>query len=164
MKTVLLVRHAKSSWDHPFLDDLERPLNARGLQDAPLMAKVLKTMELMPQAILCSPSVRTLSTAAFFKEHLGVAGEDFHVLDRLYEAGADVYGSVISGLENRYACVMIVGHNPELTAVANRFLPLPISNLPTCGVVQVTAEAAAWPDFNTSASFRSMLFLPKQFR
>ncbi len=164
MKTVLLVRHAKSSWDHPFLDDLERPLSERGLRDAPMMAKILKAQGMVPDAILCSPSVRTLSTAAFFKEHLGVDGKAFHVLDRLYEAGGEVYHSVIGGLDERYACVMLVGHNPELTVVANRFLALPIGNLPTCGVVRATADALTWPDFVAGPAFRTQLLFPKQFQ
>ena len=163
MKTVYLVRHAKSSWDHPDLRDIERPLNERGLRDAPLMAKVLKSKGVKPDAIISSPAVRALTTASFFKIELGLEGEDLLVRDEIYEAIPMTILTLLKLLPEDYEKVLIFGHNPTFTSVANMFSKDYISDIPTCGIVEIQMEVDHWQDFNGKKGKVTGYYYPKQF-
>ncbi|MEZ4960847.1 MAG: histidine phosphatase family protein [Saprospiraceae bacterium] len=163
MKQVFLVRHAKSSWDHPGLRDVERPLNERGQQDAPFMAKLVKGKGIKPDAILTSPAVRALTTANYFKLELGVDGEDFFIRDEIYESIPQTILHLINTLPETYQTVMIFGHNPTFTSVANLFTKDFIGNVPTCGIVGIASTALRWPDFSAQNAVVSDYFFPKQY-
>ncbi len=163
MKTVYLVRHAKSSWDHPDLRDIERPLNERGLRDAPLMAKLLQGKGVKPDAIISSPAVRALTTASFFKIELGLEGQDLLIRDEIYEAFPMLILKLIQLLPEDFKTVLIFGHNPTFTGVANMFSKSYISNIPTCGVVEIKAKVDHWPDFNEKNAEVTEYYYPKQF-
>lgn len=164
MKTFYLVRHAKSSWDNPDLKDEERPLNERGLKDAPFMAKLMKSKGVEPDLLVTSPAIRALTTAAYFKMALEVDGEDFWVRDDIYEAMTVKITDLISKLPEDAETVMIFGHNPTFTNVANQFTNKYIDNIPTCGVVCVRSEAATWPEVNASNSKVVEAFFPKDYQ
>ncbi len=163
MKTVYLVRHAKSSWDIPDLRDIERPLNERGLRDAPFMAKLLKSKGVKPDAILSSPAVRALTTAAFFKIELGLDGEDVRVRDEIYEAMPHAICRLINMLPEQDETVLLFGHNPTFTGVANLFTKDYIDNIPTCGIVEIKADVGHWQDFTEKQAEVTGVFFPKQF-
>ncbi len=163
MKTVYLVRHAKSSWDHPDLRDSERPLNERGLRDAPFMAKLLKSKGVKPDAILTSPAVRALTTATFFKIELGLEGEDLLIRYEIYESMPMTITDLIKLLPEDYNTVLIFGHNPTFTSVANRFSEDYISNIPTCGIVGIQAPVSHWQDFNEKNAKVTEYYYPKQY-
>lgn len=163
MKTVYLIRHAKSSWDHPDLRDIERPLNERGLRDAPFMAKLLAGKGVKPDAILSSPAVRALSTAAFFKAELGLEGEDMLIRDDIYEAIPMTIVRLIQLLPEDVETVLIFGHNPTFTGVANLFSKDYISNVPTCGIVAIRADISHWPDFKEGKAEVTEYYHPKQY-
>ena len=113
MKLVLLLRHAKSSWKHPDLGDHDRPLNKRGKGDAPLMGRLLKREDLVPDIIISSTSLRARATAEAVAKASSFDGEI--VLNKsLYAAGPEAYLHVIHALSNEYVRVLIVGHNPGL--------------------------------------------------
>jgi len=156
MKTLILVRHAKSSWDDPMLDDVDRPLNDRGKRDAPRMGKRLKEKDLHPQLMLTSHARRAYSTCKRIAEVLGYAKDRIKTDQRLYHAGEEQLLHVVQALPERHDVVMIFGHNPGMTDFANMLLikEKPIKNIPTCGVVAVRFDAERWPDAATSnASF-----------
>jgi phosphohistidine phosphatase len=164
MKTVYLIRHAKSSWDYPSLTDRARPLSNRGLRDAPFMAKMLSGKGVQPDAIFSSPAVRALTTATFFKNELDVAAEDFFLRDELYEVGAGEVLRFITMLPQDLDTVLIFGHNPTFTSVANWFTGNFIANIPTCGIVCVEADVQHWPHFEKPHAAVSAFYQPKQFR
>ncbi len=163
MKTVYLVRHAKSSWDNMDLRDIERPLNERGLRDAPFMAKLMKAKGAKPDALIASPAVRALTTAMFFKEELAVAGQDVWIRDEIYEAFTTQITSLIQKLPEDLDTVMLFGHNPTFTGVANLFTKSYIPNMPTCGVVRIDAEVSHWGEFNERTARVTEVSFPKEY-
>jgi phosphohistidine phosphatase len=143
MKTLYLVRHAKSSWDDPALADKERPLDARGKRDAPKVGKRLAKAGVEPDLILSSSAKRALTTARIIAKELGYKRKSIVVVDRLYAAEPDVVLDTIQRLDNEAGCVMLFGHNPELTELAHR-LSSRITRMPTCAVAEFTFDVKSW--------------------
>ena len=163
MKTVYLVRHAKSSWDYHSLKDEERPLNDRGLRDAPFMAKLLAKQGASPDVLISSPAVRALTTATFFKIELGIEGEDILIRDEIYEAMSSTILKLIQRLPEKFQTVMLFGHNPTFTSVANYFTENYIPNMPTCSIVRIDATASNWMEFNDQNAKVTEFHYPKQY-
>ena len=113
MKTLIVVRHAKSSWDDPELPDIERPLNARGEHDAPRMAKRLKEKGLLIDAVVTSPAVRTTATCDVFIERIGIDKKNVRSVRELYHADDEVILSVVQKFNNNNDVAMLFGHNPD---------------------------------------------------
>ena len=130
MKTLFLVRHAKSSRDDPSLPDRDRPLDDRGMQDAPKMGKRLAKRDVKPDLLLSSPALRALTTAHLIAEEVGYKRKDIVVDDRLYASSADDLLAVIRALDKKLNRVMLFGHNPEFTDLAHR-LSSEIIDMPT---------------------------------
>ena len=150
MKTLYLVRHAKSSWDDPALADNERPLDARGKRDAPKVGKRLLKAGAKPDLILSSPAKRALTTARIIAKELGYKRKKIVVDDRLYAAEANVVLDIIQRLDKEAECVMLFGHNPELTELAHR-LSSQIKRMPTCAVAQFTFGVNSWARIGKAA-------------
>jgi phosphohistidine phosphatase len=142
MKTLLLMRHAKSSWKHPELPDLERPLNKRGRNDVPLMAKLLKAKELIPQLILSSTSVRARETVDLLAEESGFQGEVSY-RDQLYLAESNVYLDELTGLPDGLERVMVVGHNPGLEGLV-QIMSEKIEAMPTGSIAYIVLPIKKW--------------------
>src|SRR3989454_8020462 len=146
MKSVLLLRHAKSSWKHPELADHDRPLNKRGKRDAPLIGRLLKKKGLVPDIIISSTAIRARSTAEAVAKASGYKGEI--VLDKsLYAAGPDAYFSVIQDLSNEYVRALIIGHNPGLEELVE-MLTGEIHLMPTCSLAHVKFHVDKWSDID----------------
>ena len=139
MKTLFLIRHAKSSWDDTALPDKDRPLNDRGRRDAPKMGERLAKRDVKPSLILSSPAVRALRTAEIIAKKLDYRRKDIVVTERLYAAEADDLLDVIHQLGHKVERVMLFGHNPELTELAHR-LSGEITHMPTCVVAEFTFD------------------------
>ena len=161
MKTLLLVRHAKSSRDDPALPDKERPLNARGERDAPEMGGRLAKRNVKPDLILSSPASRALKTAEIIAEKLDYKIKDIVVDDRLYAVGADDLLDVILELDDTLERVMVFGHNPEMTELAHR-LSSKITDMPTCAVAEFTFDAKSWSNVGTDKPATVALDYPKR--
>jgi phosphohistidine phosphatase len=161
MKTLFLVRHAKSSRDDPALPDKDRPLNGRGKRDAPKMGKRLAKRHVRPDLILSSSARRALKTAKIIAKELGYKQKDIVVDDRLYAVGADDLLRVIGGLDDKQNCVMLFGHNPELTELAHR-LSSRITGMPTCAVAEFTFDAKSWSNIGKGKPSSATLDYPKQ--
>ena len=145
MKHLIIVRHAKSSWADPGQRDFDRPLNARGERNAPEMAARLKARGLRPQLIVASGARRALATAKLMAGVFGHAKADIEIVDALYEASPRVWLEQIGTLPAGIDTVMMVGHNPEITALVAQLCPQArIDNVPTCGVLCLDYEAGDW--------------------
>lgn len=161
MKTLFLVRHAKSSRDDPSLPDRERPLDERGLRDAPAMGKRLAERKIKPDLLVSSPAVRALTTAHLIADELGYARDDIAIDDRLYASSADGLLAVVRVLDNKLGSVMLFGHNPEFTDLAQR-LSGEITDMPTCAVAKFRFDTKAWADVGESTPSKVSLDSPKK--
>jgi len=144
MKTLVLVRHAKSSWKYADLRDLDRPLNKRGKHDAPLMAEVFAERGIPVDLIICGPAKRTRKTARRFCKQLEYAWTDVVIDKRIYEAPPEAILEVIRSIDDAVAVVMVFGHNPGFTEVTNQFSPDPVHNVPTTGIVTMSFDTRHW--------------------
>ena len=144
MKNLVLIRHAKSSWDDPSLGDRERPLNKRGKKDAPNMGRLLKENGLVPDLILSSPAKRALKTAKLIALELDYPKKKIEIREEIYEQGFDVLISMLSELDEAIERVYLIGHNPELTDLANQLSGAGIDNVPTCGIVSIEFSSPLW--------------------
>ena len=164
MKELILVRHAKSSWKDSSLDDRERPLNKRGEHDAPEMGARLALLEASPDLIVSSPAVRALETARLVARKLGYPRKDILVKERLYGAGAVELLEVIRDSDDSVGTLMLFGHNPGLTELANHLGPRPIPNLPTCGLLHLSFEADTWSVVGYARGDEVLFDFPKSLR
>ena len=144
MKTLTLLRHAKSSWKDASLQDCERPLNRRGQRDAPIMAERIKQTEIRPSLILSSPAERAWTTAKIVAREIGYPAEFLQQEDRLYHASVRSLVKLIAEQDAGFNNIMIVGHNPGLTDFANYLSPNLTDNIPTCGFVSFTIDLPDW--------------------
>ncbi len=144
MKTITLLRHAKSSWDDPTLVDFDRPLNDRGRKTAPDMAHRLRAAGIRPSLILSSPAKRAWSTAKIFAKEISYPHE-FLQRDRdLYHASLSQLFDVIAAQDEGFNSILVVGHNPGLTTLANELVPGLTSNMPTAAFVAVLVNTDTW--------------------
>ncbi|HET7898271.1 MAG TPA: histidine phosphatase family protein [Flavisolibacter sp.] len=147
MKTLILIRHAKSSWDQDGLSDSERPLNERGKKDAPEMAKRLRKRGLKIDAFVSSPAERAFRTARYFAREFDVKKEEIKTEKGLYGAMSSHFEEVVAGLKDKYDTVAVFSHNPGITDYANTLCHVQTDNMPTCGVFAVQADVDNWQDF-----------------
>jgi phosphohistidine phosphatase len=161
MKTLFLVRHAKSSRDDPSLPDRDRPLDDRGKQDAPKMGKRLAKRGVKPDLLLSSPAVRALTTAQLIAEEVGYRRKDIVVDDRLYASSADDLLAVIRALDKKLNRVMLLGHNPEFADLAHR-LSSEIIDMPTSAVVEFNFDTKAWSDVGEVQPAKVTVDYPKK--
>ncbi|MFJ4293741.1 SixA phosphatase family protein [Cupriavidus sp. NPDC089707] len=162
MKTLFLVRHAKSSRDDPSLPDRERPLDDRGLRDAPEMGKRLAERKVRPDLLVSSPAVRALTTAHLIADELGYARKDIAIDDRLYASSADDLLAVVRALDKKLGSVMLFGHNPEFTDFAQRLSSGEIPDMPTCAVAKFRFDTKAWADVGEVTPSKVSLDSPRK--
>ncbi len=146
MKNLILVRHAKSSWDNAGLSDIERPLNKRGRHDAPMMGRLLAEKGEKPDLMISSPAKRALSTAKRIADELRYDRSSIKINNSLYMAGNDDFFSVIGDVKDKVSCLMIFSHNYGITDYANLITGESISNIPTCGIVKSVLDIDSWSD------------------
>lgn len=146
MRTLYIVRHAKSSWKQEFLSDFERPLNKRGHNDAPMMAEILQKRGVTVDYVRCSPANRALTTARLLADGIGYARERIETDEQMYGAGDRQLLQIVRDLPPGARTAMIVGHNPGMMMLAERLAGFDEANLPTCGIVCVDLDIAAWSD------------------
>lgn len=162
MKTLTLLRHAKSSWANPDLTDIERPLNRRGKRDAPLMGERLARAGISPELVVTSPAKRARKTARRVAQAIGYPGDRILVDERIYGASAAELLAWIRGLDDRWSDVMVIGHNPTLTELANELGAADIDNVPTAGVVRMRFPVSSWSDVRPGAGELVLFDYPKR--
>ena len=144
MKTLTLVRHAKSSWKDTSLADRDRPLNKRGKRDAPEMGRRLTAAGVRPSLIVSSPAVRAWTTAKIIANEIGYPREFLQRDSALYLASVNGILDVIVSQDAGFNNLMLVGHNPGFTDFANYLVPGLTNNMPTAGVVSVELDTDDW--------------------
>lgn len=146
MKTLYLLRHAKSSWEDPELKDFERPLNKRGASDVPVMAERFSNRRKKVDCIISSPALRAKTTARLFAEGIHYPEDNIVSNPELYFAGTGMLLKAASLADETCESVMLVGHNPAITEFANAMAGCDIDNVPTCGLLELTLPIEHWAD------------------
>jgi len=144
MKTLYLMRHAKSSWSFDDLSDQQRPLNDRGRDDAPLMGQALAKRNTKLDLLVSSPAVRAMSTAALVAHELEYPADKIEVVEAIYEATVPDLLTVVRQLPDTADSVLLVGHNNTLTDFANLLSPSEIPEMPTAAIVCLKFSTDQW--------------------
>jgi len=164
MKKIILVRHAKSGWDNPDLQDFERPLNKRGKTDAPIMAQILEKYKVFPDLLISSPAVRALTTANIFAETINYPPKKILTDKGIYEKGARYIIKLIANLNNSVNTVVVFGHNPDMTSLASYFVGDYFDNVPTCGIVAIEKDVDDWSKIEDGNSKLLFYEYPKKIK
>jgi phosphohistidine phosphatase len=171
MLTLALLRHAKSSWSNPALQDRERPLAARGLSDAPLMGKALAERGIDPELVLCSSSRRTRDTLGLVLPELRVEPKVVYE-DALYHASPEEMLEMLRGVQLGANRVMLVGHNPEIHAFARdlvgagpkHFRDRLSAKYPTAGLAVINFANGLWKSVTVNSGTLNLFLSPKDLR
>ncbi len=156
-KRITLLRHAKSSWKDASLADRDRPLNRRGNKSAPDMGKRLAELGVRPSLLLTSPAKRARETARLIARELNYPLEFIQSESELYLATPETILQVVARQDNGFNDVMLFGHNPGITELANRLGDRNIDNVPTCGMVGIELDVTEWTEIVT-ADGRTVFF------
>ena len=135
MKDLYIVRHGKSTWDIEGISDIDRSLKERGINDAYKMAERLLVQDRIPQKIISSPAVRALHSATIFARTFNFPYNEIIINEGIYHAGMNVMLSIIQQVDDNINSLMVFGHNPTFTDLANHFINNKIANVPTTGIV-----------------------------
>ncbi|MFZ1750476.1 MAG: histidine phosphatase family protein [Saprospiraceae bacterium] len=160
MKTIIIIRHAKSAWNDIRISDFDRTLDARGWRDAPLMALRLKDAGHYPQMIISSSAVRAKTTAQFFADAYGL---EVHETKDLYHGDPQDYLDKINVLDENIKCIALFGHNPGITYLANEIQMGCTDNIPTCGIIVATMPDLPWSKADWSQMNLETLMFPKYY-
>ncbi|MEY8848929.1 histidine phosphatase family protein [Psychroserpens sp. XS_ASV72] len=145
MKELVLIRHAKSSWEYD-VSDVKRPLKKRGLNDAALVSKAFKNAAFYPEKIFSSPARRAFDTCKIFMNTLDIDMSRVEIEEELYDFGGQSVINFLKQLNDGYEKVMIFGHNHAFTSICNIFGDKFIDNLPTSGLVLINFDVSTWKD------------------
>lgn len=157
MKTVYIVRHAKSSWATPGQEDFDRPLNERGKTNAVMMAERLMEKNIIIDAFISSSAKRAFKTCKAFCKVYDKDEEEIILKDELYHAPFETYYDVISKADNSYKRIAVYGHNPGISDFVNTLVSnVSVGDMPTCAIFAVQANTDVWEDFE--AAEKSLLF------
>jgi len=148
MKTLLLIRHAKSGWDDASLSDFDRTLTERGKSDAKIMAQRIKEQSIDIDSFVSSPAKRAKKTAKIFMKELKKNVEEMLLIPDLYEASVNNFYSTIENLEDTRNVVAVFAHNPGITEFVNSLECSPVYNMPTCAVFAFKIKTDHWKDFH----------------
>ncbi len=162
MKTLYIVRHAKSSWEFPELSDLERPIIEKGIYNTKRIAKELNDKRVVVDHIISSHAKRALETAKIIAAGINYPIEKIEISKKIYEHSDGDILDIISDVDNDMISLMIFGHNPTFTQLANRFLDEPIELLPTSGVISITFETNSWLEISKAEQKTNFMLFPKQ--
>jgi len=162
MKILYIVRHAKSSWNFYDLEDIDRPLNSRGKRNAPEMGRRLANKSIKPDLLISSPAKRARSTAKKIAKMIQYPKNRIVVENKLYHGMEDDIIQVISNTPNKFNEIMIFGHNPGFTYLANSFSGAHIYNIPTCGIVAISFNTDQWKNISTTPGELIFFDYPKK--
>ena len=163
MKTLILNRHAKSDWNHPGLTDFNRPLNKRGLSNAPFMASKFKERNISVDFIFSSPANRAKTTAEFFIKELGISKEKVIFEREIYSDGISFIRNTLPNLSNNINTIMFFGHNPDLSALVTYYTSETQIYLPSCGIAIINFEISDWKDIDSINGTLEVFDFPKNY-
>ena len=162
MKLLILVRHAKSSWEDLSLSDFDRPLNDRGKKDGPKMARRFKERNITPDLLYSSPAKRALKTCKIFAETLKLPNSIIRTDEGLYHADAEKLLGLCRKLKDKQNVVLVFGHNPGLTEFTNLIAGENLLNIPTCGIAAVRFRVKNWKDISPAKGKLEFFDFPKK--
>ncbi len=151
-KRLTLLRHAKSSWENPDLNDFDRPLNKRGQRDASLIGRRLKERNYTPDLLLVSPARRARLTAEAIADQLNFDNRELTFDEHIYMATVTELLALLRTIANNQQNVLLVGHNPGITDLANYLVGGRLENIPTCGIFSVELQAQSWQQLDRAAA------------
>ncbi len=143
-KQLFIVRHGQSSWDLVNISDIDRPLKERGINYGYLMAEKILAKTLNPEKIISSPANRALHTSTIFARVLSYPYQNIEINENIYFADKNTMLALINQVHYQFESLMVFGHNPTFTDLANHFLNQSIDNIPTTGVVWLKFETNEW--------------------
>jgi phosphohistidine phosphatase len=146
MKRLILLRHAKSSWNHPEMRDFERPLNERGKREAEKMGARLRERGVAPDRIVSSPAVRAAQTAEIVAAALDYPEDEIVREDAVYDASVGDLLRCIQDLDDANVQVLLIGHNPGMSSLAKHLTGRDLGDLPTCGALVIEFDLASWSE------------------
>ena len=161
MKNLILVRHAKSSWDYNVSDD-KRPLDNRGIADSQLVSQEFKYHSFHPDMIFSSHANRALSTCKIFMKNLEISDDLLKISHKLYDFSGENVIDFIKSIDKQLNNVIIFGHNYAFTSVSTRFGNVFIDNLPTCGLVWIQFDVDSWEDVKKGTT--KLIIKPKDLK
>ncbi|MBP8724442.1 MAG: histidine phosphatase family protein [Saprospiraceae bacterium] len=162
-KAVAFIRHAKSSWSDATLSDLERPLNDRGLRDAPRVAQHLAGLiAAQHMEMVCSPALRARQTCELFARQFEFPPGQERVDEALYFDGVEAYTACLHDCSPQTEICLVFGHNPTIEALAGIFRPPFIGHIPTCCVLLCKLESVQWKGATPSLLTIEQVIIPKQ--
>ena len=147
MKSVILVRHAKSSWDDAGVSDFDRPLNARGKEDAPKMAKRLIDRHITIDAFISSTAKRARKTASIFMKEFEGDKDEIILVPELYLPATEAFYSAIANAPSKAKTIALFSHNPGITDFVNDLTDVRVDDMPTCSIFAVKADIQDWKQF-----------------
>ncbi len=162
MKTLVIVRHAKSSWDNAVLSDHHRPLSKRGLRDAPIMGARLAQWGPPVDRVISSSATRALTTAEIITQEMGLPWDEIQIEDALYHASEEDILDLINEQDDYLDGLMIFGHNPGMTYLVNGLSDLDLDNLPTCGVAVLQFDVNSWSEIGDEIASTADFDFPKK--
>lgn len=157
-----IIRHGKSSWDYPGLEDIHRPLAERGIRNAADMARRMVARGMVPTLILSSPASRALFTALIMSRIWSLKPGALQIREPIYEATIPEIARVLADVPADITEVAVVGHNPASTAYTNYFLKRPLANLPTSGISVITLESDSWREIGPDQVTSTYVDYPKK--
>lgn len=160
-RQLVVIRHTKSSWKEPGARDFDRPLKKDRLDDARKVGKYLHGLKLTPDAVICSPAMRTRQTAELMCEKLQFSFEQVTFDKRIYESSAAEIMQVVRETEATVQNLVVIGHNPSLTHFVNLLVPNSVNELPTTGVAWLELESTDWEIYTTTPASLRYFISPK---
>ncbi len=162
MKTLLLVRHAKSSWKDADISDLDRPLKGSGVKDAIEVAEKLRARKISPDLLITSPAVRAMSTTLIFSRILKYHYNRIVINDLVYDFSKDALLPLLRNIDDKYDVVMMVGHDPAFTYLLNDLTGKAIEKMPTASVVKINFTVKHWQKITPKKGKLLFLLGPKK--
>jgi len=161
MKTLILIRHGKSSWEHP-VSDMHRPLKSRGVSDAKLVCDEFIKANFKPDLVVTSPAKRAHDICKIFTNKMDISSENVQINPTIYDFEGSKTADFIKSLDKNYQNVMLFGHNYAFTSLVNRFGNRYIDNLPTSGLVMINFDVNSWKDISKGTT--EMMILPRDLK
>jgi phosphohistidine phosphatase len=161
-KTLHIARHAKSSWDFEDISDIDRPLNSRGVNSAYLMARRFAGRNPLPDLIITSPAIRAVHSAIIYARVLKLAWDKIVLNETIYMGHAEEIIQIIESVDNKHDNIVVFGHNPTFTVMANHFLKDQIENIPTAGIVSLTFKEKTWEHLGKATPYKVYFDYPKK--
>ncbi len=164
MKKLTLIRHAKSSWDDPALDDFDRPLNKRGQRDLPAVAQRVREFGLRPDRLLTSSAVRALTTAEALADALELTTDQMQVGPELYAASCQTLLHYLQQQNDHWHHLMVVGHNPGLESLGYHLTHEQLPKFPTAAVLHINLRITRWRELDEFCGTVELFDYPKLHR